>query len=182
MLRRTILAEKRRSRQNSLGREGAIQNPTTILKNSQSQETTNADKNPIRPPSPHVRFQRAASVQVPHHPNSHQTASACAILSKIPAVRGLMADTILREGENMAANQPSSEKKTVAFKDKVIDSRITKKAKPKTISLADILSKLSDYTQPSVQQYPSNDPPPPVQEYPMDYPRPPVQQHPTNYL
>ena len=81
----------------------------------------------------------------------------------------------------MAANQPSSEKKTVAFKDKVIDSRITKKAKPKTISLADILSKPSDYTQPSVQQYPSNAPPPPVQEYPMDYPRPPVQQHPTNY-
>jgi len=37
----------------------------------------------------------------------------------------------------MAANQPLSGNRTVAFKDKVIDSRIAKKAKRKTISLAD---------------------------------------------
>jgi len=34
----------------------------------------------------------------------------------------------------MAANQPAGGNRTVALKDKVIDSRITKKAKQKTMS------------------------------------------------
>ena len=207
MLRKTILAEKRRSRQNSLGREVSTQNPTTILKNNQNRGTTNINENKVRSPSPHVRFQRAASVQVIHHPNSYQTAAACAILSKIPAVRGLMADTILREGANMAANQPAGGNRTGAFKDKVIDSRITKKGKHKTISLADLLANIpqdneitepeepsiaisdqqenscpSNYPEPPVLQYPSNYPQPPVQQYPSNYPRPPpIQQHPSSY-
>ena len=207
VLRKTILAEKRRSRRNSLGSEVSTQNLLTILKNSQNQGTTNTNENLIRLPSSHIRFQRAASVQVTHRPKSYQTASECAILAKIPAVKGLLADTLLREGAKMAANQPAGGNRTGAFKDKVIDSRITKKGKQKTISLADLLAKIpqdneitepkepsiaisdqqenrcpSNYPEPPVLQYPSNYPQPPVQQYPSNYPRPPpIQQHPSSY-
>ena len=195
ILRKTILAEKRRSRRNSLGREVSTQNPLTILKNSQNQGTSNTNENPIRSPSPHVRFHRAASVQVTHHPNSYPTASACAILARIPAVRGLMAAAILREGVNMAANQPLGGNRTGVFKDKVIESRIAKKAKQKTISLADILTKatqengITEPEEPSFigsdlqgNEYTSNDPQPPVHQYPPNYPRPlQVRQHSSNY-
>jgi hypothetical protein len=50
-----------------------------------------------------------------------------------------MADMLMREGVSMAANQPREEKKTMTATDRVIDSRITKQAKRKTLSLADIL-------------------------------------------
>jgi hypothetical protein len=67
-------------------------------------------------------------------------ASAYAILARIPAVRGLMADTLSKEGMTMAANRPTEGNNgTVTYMDRVIDSRITKKAKRKTLSLADIL-------------------------------------------
>jgi hypothetical protein len=93
-----------------------------------------------------------------------------------------MADMLLKEGVTMAANRPSEgDSGTVMYKDKVIDSRITKKAKRKTLSLADILQPTtqnddgvggtaglptnsnarpkygtdpSDYRNPSVQQIP----------------------------
>jgi len=105
-----------------------------------------------------------------------------------------MADTILREEANMAANQPLSENRTVAFKDKVIDSQIMKKAKRQTISLADIIQSTAQrdddidepvqprivtpgeqkdtpqwrHEEPPAQQYPTN------QQYPSYYPRPPA--------
>ena len=54
VLRKTIRAEKRRSRRNWLGRQVSTQNPLTILKNNQNQGTSNTNENPIRSPSPHV--------------------------------------------------------------------------------------------------------------------------------
>jgi len=94
----------------------------------------------------------------------------------------------------MAANQPLSGNRTVVFKDKVIDSRITKKAKRKTISLADILQttaqddKIKEPEEPPItitdeqdNRYPLNDPQPPVQQYLLNYAQPPVHQYPSNY-